>query len=154
VRVFAWCHDCDARLDESPGAFACPECKKEYPVLWTEGLRAEGRVDKCALCGYERFHVRKDFPRRLGLAIVLVAAALCFAPIFPPGFFFMPLIIASAIDLLLYQFIPWKTVCYVCDTEYRGMKPDPAIAPYDLATATECKRLRWPRPSGSAEQAA
>ncbi len=147
MKVTAYCKECDARLEGKLwGPLRCPECRKEYALVRTPALE-EGRVDRCVLCGYEKFHLRKDFPRRLGLAIVLLAAVLCFAPIFPPGFFFMPLIIASVVDLLLYQFLPWKTVCYVCDTEYRGVAPDPAFGPYDLATATECKRLRWPRPA-------
>jgi hypothetical protein len=138
MKIVAWCKDCDARLEGSPPApLRCPECGKEVVPFSEPGV--------CVVCGYDHFHVRKDFPRQLGLAIVLVAGALCFTNIFPPGLFFLPLIIASVIDLLLYQVIPWKTVCYVCETEYRGAPIDPSLRPFDLATATECKRLRWPK---------
>lgn len=149
MKIVAWCRDCDAKLEGAPpGPLTCPECQKAMSTFWSDSL-ARGKPDRCVLCGYEHFHRRKDFPRRLGLAIVLVAAILCFTRISPPGLFFLPLIIASLLDLLLYQVIPWKTVCYVCDTEYRRIPPDPALAPFDLATATECRRLRWPKKEGS-----
>jgi hypothetical protein len=150
VKLLAYCKDCDARLegDLASPELRCPGCSKSYRLEPTEAIKQGTKVDRCALCGYERFHLRKEFPRRLGLAIVLGAAVLCFVPnLFPPGLFFMPLIIASVVDLGLYQVLPWKTVCYVCETEYRGVTPDPAHGPYDLETATECKRLRWPKPA-------
>ena len=155
MKLVAYCKECDAAL-EGPlwqGPLRCPDCNKEFPLQATPSVQ-EDRVERCALCGYEHFHLRKDFPRQIGLLIVLVAAALCFTHIFPPGLFFLPLIIASAIDLLLYLVLPWKVVCYVCDSEYKGAKLDPAWKAYDLETATECRRLKWPRPSGSPAPAA
>lgn len=145
MRLIAYCKDCDARLEGEPWApLRCPDCQKEYPLAPTDALKA-GKVDRCAVCGYEHFHIRKEFPRQIGLLIVLVAAALCFTHIFPPGLFFMPLIIASAIDLLLYLVLPWKVVCYVCEAEYKGVPIDPSLKPYELEVATEHKRLRWPK---------
>ena len=149
MKLVAWCKDCDAALETGAEPWAprrCPECSRTYELDPSPLLREGRSVDRCALCGYAHLHIRKDFPRQLGLAIVLVAAVLTFTPICPPGFFFLPLIVASAIDLLLYQVIPWKVVCYVCDAEYRGARPLPDQVAFDLATATEHNRLKWPKP--------
>jgi hypothetical protein len=147
MKIGAYCKGCALELDATGADWAplrCGQCSRVYELAPNETLRAGGAVDRCCVCGYEHLHIRKDFPRRLGLAIVLVAAVLCFTKITPPGWFFLPLVVASVVDLLLYQVIPWKVVCYVCETEYRRTKPLPGLQPFDLAVATECKRLKWP----------
>ncbi len=95
----------------------------------------------CVYCGQDLFHLRKQFPRRLGMAIVLVASALTFSSLVPPSLFFLPLIVASLIDLGLYLVLPWKQVCYVCDTEYSGAVRE-GLEPYDLHVATDAQKLR------------
>lgn len=109
----------------------------------SEAVRQGKEVDICAVCQYQHLHLRKDFPRVLGLSIVGVAAVSMFfirGPLFP-----VPLLLASLLDFLLYQWVPWKIVCYVCDAEYRGYQPRDEQQEYDLETATECQRLRWPK---------
>jgi len=150
VKFVGYCHEDDRALTPARDdwrAIACPECHRVYDLSPTPSVLAGGPIDRCALCGYDHLHLRKDFPRQLGLAIVAVAAVLTFTNICPPGFFWLPLVIASAIDLALYQVIPWKVVCYVCDAEYRGARYGPELAAYDLHTATECARLKWPKPA-------
>jgi uncharacterized protein (DUF983 family) len=158
VKLVAYCKKCDLELAAARDSWApleCPECKLAYDLTPSEGMRQGGPVDRCAVCGYEHLHVRKDFPRTLGLAIVGIAAVLTFTPVVPRELFFLPLVFASVIDLALYQLIPWKVVCYVCETEYRGTKPQASLKAFDLAEATERKRLRWPvKPSGSGAPAA
>jgi hypothetical protein len=134
-------------MNAPPGAWEPLRCAcgKVYELKPSAALRRGEPVDACAVCGYAHLHLRKDFPRQLGLAIVGVAAILCFTPITPPGFFWLPLVVASVIDLLLYQVIPWKVVCYVCSAEYAGQAPRPGLAPFDLHEATELARLKWPK---------
>ena len=146
MKIVAWCKEDDARLAGAlPGPLACPDCKKEYP------LRAgapSGKLETCLMCGYQHLHLRKDFPRVLGLLIVAVAFAIGVSGrIVPPQLFFVPLVVASLIDFALYYVLPWKVVCYVCEAEYHGAALDPAWKAYDLHVATECKRLRWPKPA-------
>lgn len=154
MRLVFYCKDDETELHARRGEWspvACDECKRVYELHPTPAVLAGGPVDRCAVCGYEHLHVRKDFPRQLGIAIVAVAAVLTFTNVCPPGFFWLPLVIASVIDLLLYQVIPWKVVCYVCDAEYRGAKLGEGLAPYDLHVATECARLKWPKAPVQAE---
>jgi len=100
---------------------------------------------QCVFCGYSHVHRRKDFPRRVGIAIVVVAAISMWWV--PPRMFFLPLVAASVLDYLLYFVVPWKLVCYVCETEYLGFEPGEEQGAFDLEEATRCSRLRWgPRP--------
>ena len=158
MRLVAYCRECDLEMAAARDSWTplrCPECKLDYPLTPSDGMRQGGAVDRCAVCGHEHLHVRKDFPRTLGLAIVGIAGLLTFTPIVPRELFFLPLVAASVIDLALYQLIPWKVVCYVCEAEYRGARPAPELKAFDLARATEMKRLRWgPKPSGSEAPAA
>ncbi|MBI3725286.1 hypothetical protein HY251_15245 [bacterium] len=154
MRLIGYCKDCEAALTAraADASVTCSGCGRAYPLSPSPGIERGEPVERCVFCGYSHLHVRKDFPRRLGLAIVALAAVLTFTPITPPGLFFLPLVIASLIDLLLYGFIPWKVVCYVCDAEYRGGKVAPGLEPFDLATATEKHRLRWPRPTDASRE--
>lgn len=150
LKILRYCPSCELGLPidfaENESACSCGESVRVEP---TAGLLSGEEVDRCAVCGYDHLHRRKNFPRRLGIAIVTVAAVATFWV--PPRFFFMPLVTASIIDALLYFVVPWKVVCYVCHTEYRGIPPREDQAPYDLEKATEYQRLRWPRREPSPE---
>ena len=131
---------------------ACGERTPVDPGDELKGLtlgraRAERpRVSRCVFCGYSHLHRRKDFPRRLGLVIVTVAAISMWWV--PHRFFFLPLVAASVLDFLLYFVVPWKLVCYVCGAEYLGFEPGDDQEPFDLEEATRCGRLRWGRRPG------
>jgi hypothetical protein len=80
--------------------------------------------------------VRKDFPQKLGLVIVLGAgAAFLFLAARPQTFTWGigVLIAATAVDGLLYWFVPRLTVCYRCRAEFRDVPINPAHHGYDLA---------------------
>lgn len=156
MKLLGYCKEDDAPLAPRRGDWSpvsCPDCARVYELTPTASVLAGGPIDRCALCGHEHLHIRKDFPRQLGLAIVGVAAILTFTNVSPPGFFWLPLVIASLIDLALYQVIPWKVVCYVCDAEYRGARIG-GEKPFDLHQATELARLKWPKPAAASAPAA
>jgi hypothetical protein len=93
----------------------------------TEKLLRGGPVDRCCRCREADFWTRKDFPKALGLGIVVVAAVLAFWT------YGASLLVAAILDAVLYAFLPWATICYRCKTEYRGIPRDPAHAAFDLA---------------------
>jgi hypothetical protein len=67
--------------------------------------------------------VRKNFPQKLGLLLVILAA-LAFLLLAARRETFwiggMILAIAAGIDVLLYALVPKITVCYRCRAEFRG----------------------------------
>lgn len=70
---------------------------------------------KCLLCAGDRFYLTKDFNRSLGFLIFLAGAI---ASIWTYG---ISLAVAAAIDAVLYKRLPFLKVCYLCDSEYKGI---------------------------------
>ena len=140
MKTIIFCRQCDLRHVLEGDSVTC-ECGHVTSLLGESSRGTE--VTVCNVCGYEHLHLRKEFPRPIGMAIVVIAAISMWW--MPGKIFWLPLIIASLIDLVLYQVLPWKIVCYVCSTEYSGYQPSEDQAPYDLELATEYKRLRWPK---------
>ncbi|HEY3242611.1 MAG TPA: hypothetical protein VGM03_04590 [Phycisphaerae bacterium] len=123
-------------LESAGNSITCPRCGRDHALRLTESIRKESIVDACAICGGRELFIRKDFPQRLGLAIVLLAggASIYF---FANNFVVAYAILAAAvvIDLLLYLLIGKVTVCYACRAEYRKACLNPRHAGFDLATS-------------------
>lgn len=92
----------------------------------------------CPACGCRDLFIRKDFPQKIGLGIV-VLAALSFLILaasrrgFALGFWI--LVAAAVIDLLLYAFVAKITVCYRCRIEFRDVPLNTAHTGFELAVA-------------------
>lgn len=114
----------------------CPRCKVAHPMRISDTLRRENRVDQCVICGGAEMFIRKDFPQRLGLAIVVVfglAAVYCFT--FSVIAAWTVLASAVVLDLFIYVVIGKVTACYACRAEYRKCAMNPAHDGFDLATS-------------------
>lgn len=114
----------------------CPRCKVAHPMRISPSLRQDHIVDRCAICGGGELFIRKDFPQRLGLAIVVVfglAAIYCFT--FSVLAAWTVLACAVVLDLLIYFVIGKVTACYACRAEYRRSVLNPAHEGFDLATS-------------------
>lgn len=95
-------------------------------------------LDVCMHCGCRDLFVRKDFPQKTGLAVVVIAgvAFLFFAA--RRGTFYVGawvLVLAAAVDALLYAFVPKVTTCYRCRADFRGVPLNPAHRAFELSTA-------------------
>lgn len=99
-------------------------------------MREEDVVDRCAVCGATELFIRKDFPQRLGLLIVVTfgAAALYY---FRTSVLMGWSILAAAVvvDLTIYMFLGRVTACYACRAEYRKCRLNPVHEGFDLATS-------------------
>ena len=85
-------------------------------------------VEACPQCGCREFYRQKNFPRPVGLAIVIIGIALSF---FTYG---LSLIAVALLDGIIYLFLPWTLVCYQCRTKFRGVAIPKEIRPYDHHT--------------------
>ena len=134
--------------------FACPRCQQtnrqplpitseriECPCGWsrpqpvTEG---EGSaLQECVICGCSDLWRQKDFPQKLGLFCVGLAALLStlawwfYEPMWAIGI----LLAFAAADLLLFLFMKDVLVCYRCAARYRQPGPLAETAPFNLETA-------------------
>ncbi len=123
-------------LEQSDGAILCPRCTRALRLNISETMRMRQSVDRCAVCGCNELFLRKDFPQRIGVLVVVVFGLL--------GLYYFQisvvkawLILAAAavIDLLIYAFIGRVTTCYACRAEYRHGRLNPTHADFDLATS-------------------
>ena len=97
----------------------------------------EGVLESCPVCGSEELYIRKDFPQRLGVLLVVVVG-LASIGFFARGELLWALGVLVAlvmVDLAIYHLVPQMTVCYRCRAEFRDVPTNPAHAGFDLATA-------------------
>lgn len=123
-------------LETSGPTMQCPRCRAEHPMRISDTIRRDHLVDRCAICGGSELFIRKDFPQRLGAAVVVVfgiAAIYCFT--FSVLAAWSVLAVAVLIDLVVYALIGRVTTCYACRAEYRKCPLNPAHEGFDLATS-------------------
>ena len=140
MQILAKCPVCGAGLpveaaDALP-AIRCGRCSREMPLEITDAERDDRAVDRCPVCSGAEFYARKDFDPTIGLAVVIVGAAIS-------GVFYWfgrdliaygILAAAALIDLAVYGRLKDLTVCYRCHSEFRGTYLRTAPA-FDLHTA-------------------
>lgn len=80
------------------------------PTDWTR----EGRVERCPICGCTDLYRQKDFNHRVAIA-VLIGGALLAIPTK-----YVSLVLAVALDLVLYLTAREVLTCYTCRTQLRG----------------------------------
>ena len=93
-------------------------------------------LQTCPKCGCRDLFLRKDFPQKLGLAIVTVARLTFLVLAAWPRLFYLGaivLLVAAAVDGLLYWFVSTITVCYRCRSEFRDAPINPQHHGYELA---------------------
>ncbi|MGD8375281.1 MAG: hypothetical protein PVF68_04005 [Acidobacteriota bacterium] len=133
------CRNCDAALRLLPldgPAPPCPGCGAVRDLRLPEALRERGVLERCAACGDPRLYRQKDFPRSLGLAIVVagMAASLAVLPFSPLGAYAV-LFGMALLDGIVYLLLPEVAICYRCGARHRGWDPSVRPAPFDLLTA-------------------
>jgi hypothetical protein len=89
------------------------------------------------VCGGKEFFIRKDFPQRVGLAVVVVFGLIATIFYYQRSIVasFATLAAAVVIDALIYFFVGRVTVCYRCRAEYRNVAYNPDHEGFDLATS-------------------
>ncbi len=111
-----------SRVEISPGrVIVCPHCQQRLEApsdAWDQG-----KLCRCLVCPSTDLFVRKDFPQRLGVAIVVIGFALstitwAYSLILPTFAIFFA---TAAIDLVLYLIVPDALMCYRCFAQYRGV---------------------------------
>lgn len=125
-----------APLEGAGESITCPRCGRTHPLKVTDSIRRHQSIDRCAVCGGSELFIRKDFPQRIGLTVVIVAG-LASVYFLRTNFMLAYGILAAAVlvDLALYLVIGRVTTCYACRAEYRGGRLNPTHEGFDLATS-------------------
>src|SRR4051794_9313468 len=102
----------------------------------TQDAHDSKMLSTCPDCGCQDLLIRKDFPQKIGLAIVVVAAVAFLVLAASRARFYLGAIVllaAAAVDALLYAIVPRITVCYRCRAEFRDRPINPAHHGFELA---------------------
>jgi DNA-directed RNA polymerase subunit RPC12/RpoP len=131
------CRQCEraVRQDVLDGeGLVCPHCGQKTlpPATATDGRR----LARCLVCPSTDLYVRKDFPQRVGVALVVLgivgsSIAWGFSQIY---WTYGILFVTALLDLLLYWIVPNALMCYRCHAEYRQVEGLESHAAFDLET--------------------
>jgi len=100
-------------------------------------------LTQCPDCGCKDLFIRKAFPQKLGLSIVIVAAIAFLWLASSRQRFYLGatvLLAAALLDAALYWFVPKMTVCYRCRGEFRDVPINPDHEGYELAVGEKYRR--------------
>ncbi|REJ67006.1 MAG: hypothetical protein DWQ31_12730 [Planctomycetota bacterium] len=131
------------RLAISPEStnLICDHCGASTPApadAWSDA-----KLQRCLACHCDDLFVRKDFPQRLGIALVVIGfvgflvSHYYYEKVLAFGFLFG----TAAIDVLLYLVMGEAVVCYRCDAHYRGLDDSESRAGFDLETHERYRQI-------------
>ena len=118
------CPKCDevvsSEFSEATTSLTCGHCSQELRV--PAAAVVGGGVKRCLACPSTDLFLRKDFPQRLGVAIVLVGIIISTVTwaMERPLLTYAVLFATAFIDLILYVTMPDALMCYRCGALYRG----------------------------------
>ena len=98
----------------------------------------------CPNCGCTDLFVRKDFPQKIGLTIVVLAAVAFLVLAASRGSFYLGaivLVVAAGVDTVLYALVPRITVCYRCRAEFRDVPINPKHEGFELAIGEKYRKV-------------
>jgi DNA-directed RNA polymerase subunit RPC12/RpoP len=129
------CHR-PTRTELAAGAteFSCAACGRNFPIA--HDAIDDGRLSRCLVCPSADLFLRKDFPQRLGVGLVVVGlAASCVSwGFYQTNLTFVILFATAIADLVLYLVVPNALMCYRCGAQYRGSAEPDSHGPFDLET--------------------
>lgn len=97
----------------------------------------DARPVRCLVCGCGDLWRQKDFPQKLGLALVALGALLSTIAIayYYPATSLGILLAFALADLALYVFMPDVLVCYRCHARHQHTDPGESYPRFELETA-------------------
>ncbi len=125
-----------------PG-LSCPTCAFSYPGGGAP-VDASRPVTGCAVCGGREFYAQQDFNRKLGLIIVTGTGFAAFVVMVLAGHLWglAVLGLVTIIDALLYRRLGVVSVCYLCQSVYRGFPLNGEHQGFYLGNEERFKALR------------
>ena len=120
---------------EGASAITCEVCDACLPLKF-DGEHLQGRLNHCPSCTRDDFYQQKDFSRKWGVGLFIVAAILSFWT------YGISLIALYLLDLFLFQKIGNIAICYHCQAIFRGVQNLDEIPPFDHQ---KHDRIRYPK---------
>jgi hypothetical protein len=132
------CPQCDlpARVELAPDVqtLTCPHCDTD--ILVPEGATTDGMVNRCLVCPSRDLFLRKDFPQRVGVLIVVIGfvASTMTWWYHHRDWTYAILFATVLVDVVLYLFVRDAVMCYRCGAQYRGTEGHDSHGAFNLET--------------------
>jgi len=107
------------------------------------GQQPAGPLAQCPHCGCRDLFVRKDFPQKLGLALVALAALAFLILAARPHTLMLGVYVllgVTVVDAALYFVVPKITTCYRCRSDFRRVPVNPAHGGFNLAVGEKYRQ--------------
>ena len=131
MEVTLTCPGCGSAVSIYPStqasAAVCDVCHREIPVDF-DSRHEEGYLDYCPACGRKDFYRQKDFNRKIGVLLFIIAAILS---IWTYG---LSLVILWLLDLFLFRRLGSVVICYNCQAIYRKTQNEETFREFDHET--------------------
>ena len=128
IEVTITCSECGSGIHVHPNTNAteavCQVCQTPTPVKFSSEIE-KGNLHQCPVCDRKDFYKQKDFNRKIGVTLFVIAAILS---IWTYGISFIVLYI---FDLLLHRKLGDVVSCYKCDTLFRKVSNIEEIPAFD-----------------------
>jgi hypothetical protein len=122
------CKNCGSSVEVLPDHLAhkvqCEVCQHVQAVNFT-AEQETGILKECPVCARQDFYKQKDFNRKIGVLLFIIAAILS---IWTYG---MSLVVLYLLDLFLFRKLSMVAICYKCQTNFRKVKNVGEIPGYD-----------------------
>jgi len=128
MTIHITCPQCGSGINVLPGLHAdkadCSICQHVVALKFTPA-HTEGKLEDCVVCERKDFYQQKDFNRKVGVMLFVIAAILS---IWTYG---VSLIVLYLVDVFLFRRLSPIAICYKCQTIYRQVTNIAAIPDFD-----------------------
>jgi DNA-directed RNA polymerase subunit RPC12/RpoP len=122
------CSQCGSSIEVHPDMKAdkvhCEICQHVQDAKFNADHEA-GVLKECPVCSRQDFYKQKDFNRKIGVALFILAAILS---IWTYG---LSLVALYLVDLFLFRKLAMVAICYKCKTNFRSLTNMSEIRDYD-----------------------
>ena len=128
MEVQITCSGCGSSVEMNPDQGAskveCGVCHQVTPVHFT-AEHEQGVLTACPVCERQDFYKQKDFNRKIGVMLFVIAAILS---IWTYG---LSLVALYLVDLFLFKRLGAVAICYKCNTNFRHVTNMATIRDFD-----------------------
>lgn len=134
-------HTVRSQFADESQRLVCPQCEQGIEIP-ADAVTERG-ITRCLVCPSTELFVRKDFPQRLGVTLVIlgfIGSSIAWA-YYQVLLTFAILFATALIDFALYFFMGDSLMCYRCSAQYRGVPGMDAHGAFDLATHERYRQM-------------
>jgi len=150
VNITYACPSCEEgvriHFDADTPELDCPHCQSAITInagTIDKSALDGNRVKSCLVCPSTDLFVRKDFPQRLGVGLVVIGiVGSSIAWYYSNVLWTFGILFATAlIDVGLYSIVGDALMCYRCQAQYRGVEGMDTHCEFDLETHEKYRQL-------------